>query len=36
MYINEMQYKVVDLINLAKKRDQWRALLNMVRYLRVP
>jgi hypothetical protein len=31
-----MLWEVVDWIHLAQDRDQWRAVLNMVRKLRVP
>jgi hypothetical protein len=36
MDLREILWDVVDWINLAQDRDQWRALVNMVMNLRVP
>jgi hypothetical protein len=36
MDLREMGWDVVDWIDLAQDRDQWRALVNMVMNFRVP
>jgi hypothetical protein len=36
MNLREMGWDGTDWIDLAQDRDQWRALLNMVMYLRIP
>jgi hypothetical protein len=35
-YLGEIGWGGMDLIDLAKDRNQWRALVNMVMNLRVP
>jgi hypothetical protein len=36
IYLNEIGWEGVDWINLAEKRDQWRALVNTVIKLQSP
>jgi hypothetical protein len=36
MVFREIGWGCMDWIDLAQDRDQWRALVNMVMYLRVP
>jgi hypothetical protein len=36
MDLREIGYDVMDSIDLAQDRDQWRALVNMVMNLRIP
>jgi hypothetical protein len=36
MELREIGWGGMDWIDLAQNRDQWRALLNMVKNLRVP
>jgi hypothetical protein len=36
MDVREIGYGGIDWINLAQDRDQWRALVNRVKNLRVP
>jgi hypothetical protein len=36
LYLREIGWDRVDLIDMAQDRDQWRALVNTVLYLRVP
>jgi hypothetical protein len=36
MDLREIRWDVMDWIDLAQNRDQWRALVNMVMNLRVP
>jgi hypothetical protein len=36
MDLREIGWYVIDWIDLAQDRDQWRALMNMVMNLRVP
>ena len=35
MYIKELGFGVMELVELAKDRDRWRALVNVVMNLRV-
>jgi hypothetical protein len=36
IYLREIEWDGVDLVDLAQERDQWRALVNMVMNLWVP
>jgi hypothetical protein len=36
MDLREIGFGDVDWIHLAQDRDRWQALVNMVKYLRVP
>jgi hypothetical protein len=36
MYLREIEWEVLDLIDMAQDWDQWRALVNTVLNVRVP